>query len=115
MDSWPGLVAVLLRKGHLPPIMVMATGQKTGRRPEINISKIPVGGGVAGLMIALIVIVVALIGIPATRLFLLGSAVLGVTVGSFLRGVPTPGAKRQIGTGCGASFSKAHFSWKLVC
>jgi hypothetical protein len=52
-------------------------------RPEINISKIPVGGGAAGLMIALIVI--ALIGIPATRLFLLGSVVLGVIVAFVLR------------------------------
>ena len=54
-------------------------------RPEINISKIPVGGGVAGLMIALTVIVIALIGIPATRLFLLGSAVLGVIIALVLR------------------------------
>jgi hypothetical protein len=54
-------------------------------RPEVNISKIPVGGGVAGLIIALTVIVIALIGIPATRLFLLGSAVLGVIVALILR------------------------------
>jgi hypothetical protein len=54
-------------------------------RPEINISKIPIGGGVAGLMIALTVIVIALIGIPATRLFLLGSAVLGVIIALVLR------------------------------
>jgi len=54
-------------------------------RPEINISKIPVGGGVAGLLIAVIVIVIALIGIPATRLFLLGSAVLGVAIALILR------------------------------
>ena len=54
-------------------------------RPEINVSKIPVGGGVAGLMIALIVLVIALIGIPATRLFLLGSAVVGVIVTGILR------------------------------
>jgi len=54
-------------------------------RPEINVSKIPVGGGVAGLMIAVIVIVIALIGIPATRLFLLGSAGLGVLVALILR------------------------------
>ncbi len=54
-------------------------------RPEINISKIPVGGGVAGLMIALTVIVIALIGIPATRLFLLASVVLGVIVALALR------------------------------
>lgn len=59
-------------------------------RPEINVSKIPVGGGVAGLMIALIVLVIALIGIPATRLFLLGSAVLGVIVALILRWTTHP-------------------------
>jgi hypothetical protein len=59
-------------------------------RPEINISKIPVGGGVAGLLIALTVIVIALIGIPATRLFLLGSAVLGAIVALILRWTAHP-------------------------
>ncbi len=54
-------------------------------RPEINISKIPVGGGVAGLMIAVTVIVIALVGIPATRLFLLASAILGGLVAVVLR------------------------------
>jgi hypothetical protein len=54
-------------------------------RPEINISKIPVGGGVAGLMIVVSVIVIAFIGIPATRLFLLGSGVVGVIVALVLR------------------------------
>jgi hypothetical protein len=54
-------------------------------RPEINISKIPAGGGGAGLIIALTVIVIALIGIPATRLFLLGSAVLGAIAALTLR------------------------------
>jgi hypothetical protein len=54
-------------------------------RPEINVSKIPVGGGAAGLIIALTVIVIALIGIPATRLFLLGSAILGAVIAVVLR------------------------------
>jgi hypothetical protein len=54
-------------------------------RPEINVSKIPVGGGVAGLMIAVTVIVIALIGIPATRWFLVGSAALGVMIALILR------------------------------
>src|SRR5260370_4821574 len=35
--------------------------------PGINISKIPVGGGVAGLMIAVIIVVIGLIGLPPTR------------------------------------------------
>jgi len=54
-------------------------------RPEINVSKIPVGGGVAGLMIAVTVVVIGLIGIPATRWFLLGSAALGMVIALVLR------------------------------
>jgi len=45
--------------------------------PSINISKIPVGGGVAGLMIAVSILVIALIGLPPMRLFLAGSLALG--------------------------------------
>ena len=41
-------------------------------------------------MIALIVLVIALIGILATRLFLLGSAVLGVLVALILRWTAHP-------------------------
>lgn len=58
-------------------------------RPEINVSKIPVGGGIAGLMIALAVIVIALVGIPATRLFLLASVVLGGLIAVILRCIAT--------------------------
>ncbi len=60
-------------------------GEDASMRPEINISKIPVGGGAAGLMIALVVIAIALIGIPATRMFLLASAVLGILIALVLR------------------------------
>lgn len=48
--------------------------------PGINISRIPVGGGVAGLMAAVIVIVIALIGLPATRWFLAASLALGAVI-----------------------------------
>ena len=48
--------------------------------PGINISKIPVGGGVAGLMIAVSILVIAFIGLPATRWFLVGSLALGGVV-----------------------------------
>jgi hypothetical protein len=48
--------------------------------PGINISKIPVGGGVAGLMIAVIIVVIGLIGLPPTRWFLGGSLALGVVM-----------------------------------
>ncbi|HJZ99330.1 MAG TPA: hypothetical protein VKE70_22620 [Candidatus Solibacter sp.] len=54
-------------------------------RAEINVSKIPVGGGVAGLLIALAVVVIGLIGIPALRPFLLGSVALGAAAAAVLR------------------------------
>ena len=54
-------------------------------RPEINVSKIPVGGGVAGLMIAVSIIVIALIGLPPARWFLAGSVVIGVLLALFRR------------------------------
>jgi hypothetical protein len=47
-------------------------------RPEINLSKIPVGGGVAGLMIVVSIIVIALIGLPPARWFLAGSIAVGL-------------------------------------
>jgi hypothetical protein len=46
-------------------------------RAAINVSSIPVGGGVAGMIIAAGVVVIALIGLPATRWFLGGSVALG--------------------------------------
>ena len=45
--------------------------------PAINISKIPVGGGVAGAMVAAAIIIIGLIGVPITRPFLAASIVLG--------------------------------------
>ena len=48
--------------------------------PGINISKIPVGGGVAGLMIAVIIVVIGLIGLPPTRWFLGASLALGTVM-----------------------------------
>ena len=54
-------------------------------RPEINVSKIPVGGGVAGLMIAVSIIVIALIGLPPARWFLAGSVAIGLLFALFRR------------------------------
>ena len=45
--------------------------------PAINISKIPVGGGIAGAMVAAAIIVIGLIGVPITRPFLVASIVVG--------------------------------------
>jgi hypothetical protein len=48
--------------------------------PQINASKIPGGGGVAGALFAVISMVIFLIGIPALRYFLLGAILLGCAV-----------------------------------
>ena len=45
--------------------------------PQINVSKIPGGGGVAGALFAVISMVIFLNGIPALRYFLAAAIVLG--------------------------------------
>jgi len=45
--------------------------------PQINVSKIPGGGGVAGTMFAVISTVIFLIGIPALRYMFPAAIVLG--------------------------------------
>ena len=62
--------------------------------PQINVSKIPGGGGVAGTMFAVISTVIFLIGIPALRYFLPAAIVLGCGVALILHFIrhETPGA-----------------------
>jgi hypothetical protein len=48
--------------------------------PGINISKIPVGGGVAGLMIAVSIVLIALLGLPLAKWFL----GVGLALGAFM-------------------------------
>ncbi len=48
--------------------------------PGINISKIPVGGGIAGMLAAMSIIIIGLIGVPLTRWFLGGSLVVGAII-----------------------------------
>jgi len=45
--------------------------------PQINVSKIPVGGGIAGALFAISSMLIFLIGIPALRSFLPAAIVLG--------------------------------------
>ena len=45
--------------------------------PGINISNIPVGGNMAGMLAALSVVIIGLIGLPVTRWFLGASLVAG--------------------------------------
>jgi hypothetical protein len=62
--------------------------------PQINVSKIPGGGGIAGALFAVISLVIFLIGIPALRYFLLGAIVVGAAAALVIRALRgnTPGA-----------------------
>ena len=62
--------------------------------PQINISKIPGGGGIAGAMFAVISMLIFLIGIPALRYMLPAAIVLGCGVALVLhfKRHETPGA-----------------------
>ena len=48
--------------------------------PQINVSKIPGGGGIAGAMVAIMSTLIFLIGIPALRFFFPAAIVLGCGV-----------------------------------
>ena len=63
--------------------------------PQINVSKIPGGGGVAGALFAVISMVIFLIGIPAMRYFLPAAALLGCVVALAIHRVrhETPGKR----------------------
>jgi hypothetical protein len=61
--------------------------------PQINVSKIPGGGGVAGTLFAVISTVIFLIGIPRLRYFFPAAVVLGCGIAVILRFIrrETPG------------------------
>jgi hypothetical protein len=62
--------------------------------PQINVSKIPGGGGIAGTLFAVISMTIFLIGIPALRYFLPAAILLGCAVAFIVRRVrrQTPGS-----------------------
>ena len=62
--------------------------------PQINVSKIPGGGGIAGAMFAVISTVIFLIGIPALRYMFPAAIILGCGVALILHFIrhETPGA-----------------------
>ena len=55
--------------------------------PQINVSKIPGGGGIAGALFAVISMLIFLIGIPALRYFLPAAVVLGCGVAFLIRSI----------------------------
>ena len=56
-------VAVLIRRWHTRHPSVLPDGGRT-RVPEINLSRIPVGGDAAGLMFAVGAVVIVIVGVP---------------------------------------------------
>ncbi len=55
--------------------------------PQINLSKIPGGGGLAGALFAVISLVIFLVGIPALRYFLPAAIVLGLGAAFLIRAI----------------------------
>jgi hypothetical protein len=52
--------------------------------PQINVSKIEAGGGIAGAIFTVASMLIFLIGIPALRYFLPAAAILGLGVALFI-------------------------------
>jgi hypothetical protein len=67
--------------------------EKSAPVPQINVSKIPGAGGVAGALFAVISMTIFLIGIPALRYFLPAAIALGGGVALAIHFKPheTPG------------------------
>lgn len=61
--------------------------------PQINVSKIPGGGGFAGFLFAVISMLIFLIGIPRLRYFFVAAVILGCGIAIVLRLIrrETPG------------------------
>ena len=64
-----------------------------GRNPQINLSSIQVGAGIAGAMITVASMVIFLVGIPALRYFLPAAILLGLAVALLIHFIrhETPG------------------------
>ena len=54
--------------------------KEDGSIPQINMSKIPVGGGVAGLFFAAVTVLIFLIGVPVIRYMFPAALLLGGAV-----------------------------------
>ena len=63
----------------------MKQSQPADESPEPNISRISLGGGVAGLIVTVAVLGIFLVGLPPTRWFLGVSLVAGVAVALLLK------------------------------
>lgn len=59
--------------------------REEGRTPQINLSKMPVGSGLAGGIFTVGSMAIFLIGIPALRYFLPAAAILGCLAAWLIR------------------------------
>jgi hypothetical protein len=61
--------------------------------PQINVSKIPGGAGIAGALFALGTMMIFLVGVPRIRVFFVGAIIVGIGVALVLRFIrhETPG------------------------
>ncbi|HUP04919.1 MAG TPA: hypothetical protein VMU19_13075 [Bryobacteraceae bacterium] len=64
--------------------------------PQINVSKMPVGSGIAGSLFTLGSMAIFLVGIPALRYFLGATAALGLGVALLIRRRGEPCSTRRI-------------------
>ncbi len=69
----------------MPDSLKRSQATDDDRRAEINLSKMSVGGGVAGLIVTVSIVGIALLGLPPTRWFLGVSLLTGVVVALILR------------------------------
>ena len=63
----------------------MKVEQNVSRHPGITIHKMPIAGSVGGFIFAVGIIVLALVGLPFAKWFVLGAVILGFGVVGILR------------------------------
>ena len=63
----------------------MKAEENVSRHPGITIHKMPIAGSVGGFVFAVGIVVLAVVGLPFAKWFLLGAVVLGFGVVGILR------------------------------
>jgi hypothetical protein len=78
-------LAIALRRWHDRHPAAVANGDRLDKRPEINLSAIPVGGNVGGLIFAAGSVLIVILGLPELRWFLTAAIVSGlITAGALM-------------------------------
>ena len=62
-------------------VWVANAWHQTPSRPDLNLTVLMVTGNTAGAIVAIWVVAIGMIGIPAPRLFFLASGALGILLG----------------------------------